>query len=67
MADVLKQLKGRAIVSLNDHPDIRRVFADFQMETAEIQYTVGGGGNAARRSELIIYSWDRAGDPVGLF
>jgi len=67
MAVLLKRLKGRAIISLNDHPEIRRIFADFQMETVSIAYNVGGGGKAVDRAELIIYSWDRAADPVGLF
>jgi DNA adenine methylase len=67
MAEMMAAMKGKAILSLNDHPDIRRVFARFQMDTTDIQYTVGGGGKEADRKELIIYSWDKAADPVGLF
>jgi len=67
MAVLLRQLKGKAIVSINDHPDIRRCFAGFQMETLAIDYTVGGGANRAARQELIIYSWDREAEPAGLF
>ena len=67
MADVMAGLKGKALVSLNDHPDIRRIFSRFQMETVPIQYTVGGGGKAVNRSEVIIYSWDREKEPTGLF
>lgn len=67
MADRLRALKGRAIVSLNDHPDIRAAFAGFHMETVDIKYTVGGGGREAARKELIIFSWNDAADPVGLF
>jgi DNA adenine methylase len=67
MADMMSTMKGKAILSLNDHPDIRRVFARFQMDSTDIQYTVGGGGKGVDRKELIIYSWDRAADPVGLF
>lgn len=67
MARVLAGLKGKAIVSLNDHPDIRRCFSAFEMETLEIDYTVGGGGKSARRSEVIIYSWPRSEEPAGLF
>ncbi len=67
MAEVLAQLQGKAIVTLNYHPDTRALFSSFQMETADIDYTVGGGGHGVHRSELIIYSWDREQDPVGLF
>lgn len=67
MAKRLKTLKGKAIISLNDHPDIRRCFAEFGMETLEIDYTVGGGHKAVERREVIIYSWDREAEPAGLF
>jgi DNA adenine methylase len=67
MAAMLKTIKGKAIISLNDHPDIRRIFADFEIDTVPIKYTVGGGSKAVDRMEVIIYSWDRAADPVGLF
>jgi DNA adenine methylase len=36
------------------------------MEAVDINYTVGGGQGVARR-EVIIYSWDRAAEPAGLF
>ena len=66
MAAMLKQLKGKAIISLNDHPDIRRCFADFHIETTDIKYTVGGGkGNDAK--EILIFSWDIEAEPAGLF
>lgn len=41
MASRLRPIKGRAIVSLNDHPDIRRAFDGFHIETVGIKYTVG--------------------------
>jgi len=66
MADVLSTLKGKALVSLNDHPDVRRAFQGFQMEAVDISYTLAVG-KAAERRELIIYSWDRDAEPAGLF
>lgn len=67
MADLLRSLKGKAIVSLNDHPDIRRIFAEFEIDTVPIKYSVGGGAKTVDRNEVIIYSWNRSLDPVGLF
>lgn len=67
MARDLKAIQGKAIVSLNDHPEMRRVFNGFQIETADISYTVGGADKAAARRELIIYSWDVSAEPSGLF
>lgn len=67
MAALLKTISGKAIISLNDHPDIRRIFADFEIDTVPIKYTVGGGAKSVDRNEVIIYSWDRSREPVGLF
>jgi DNA adenine methylase len=68
MADRLRSIKGRAIVSLNDHPAIREAFEGFHIETVDVRYTVGGvGERAAARKELIIFSWDDALQPAGLF
>jgi DNA adenine methylase len=63
----MRTLKGKGIVSLNDHPDIRQAFGGLQMEEVEIEYLVGGAHNRSPRRELIIYSWDRAAEPAGLF
>jgi DNA adenine methylase len=66
MARRLQTLKGKAIVSLNDHADIRRAFEGFYIETVDIHYTVGGGKGAARK-EIVIYSWNELEEPAGLF
>lgn len=67
MAVLMAKIKGKAILSLNDHPDIRRVFAAFELQFTHIKYCVGGGVNITERQELIIFSWDRRNYPVGLF
>ncbi len=66
MAALLRSIKGRAIVSLNDHADVRRVFDGFEIDTCEIKYTVGAD-KPVDRTEVIIYSWDRHAEPAGLF
>lgn len=66
MAEVIGAIKGKAIISLNDHPDIRKVFARYHMETTEIKYTVGGG-KGTEASEVLIFSWDVKAEPAGLF
>lgn len=67
IAETLRKIKGRAIVSVNDHPDIRRAFEGFHTETVPLQYTVAGRHKSVDRNELIIFSWDDAAQPVGLF
>ena len=66
MATWLRDLKGKAIVSLSDHPAIRQAFDGFHIETVDIKYTVGGGGRKAARQEVILFSWDDAARPAGL-
>lgn len=60
MADQLSRLKGRFILSLNDHPDVRSIFAGFQLTEVETTYSVGSKKTIeeARRGELIIANWD---------
>lgn len=54
MANVLAGLKGRFILSLNDHPEVRAIFAGFDIEGAEVRYSVGGMNNSRVVGELII-------------
>lgn len=56
MAQMLRSIKGKAILSVNDHPDMRDVFQGLTTETAKIKYTVGGG-RGQNRQELIIKNW----------
>lgn len=63
---MLKSLKGKAIISLNDHPDIRRCFAGFHIEATDIKYAAGGG-KGSNASEVLIFSWDISAGPAGLF
>ncbi|MAN51226.1 MULTISPECIES: DNA adenine methylase [unclassified Marinimicrobium] len=66
MAELLHQIKGKAVISLNDHPDIRELFKDFHIESTDIKYTVGGGKGSDAR-EVLIFSWDVQSEPAGLF
>lgn len=71
IAAAMRKMRGRAVLSVNDHPFMREVFAGFVMESLEITYTVGGnaGGvdRSAERRELVIFSWDRRPEEGGLF
>lgn len=55
MAQLARDVDGAMLISLNDHPDIRRVFAGLHMEAVELRYTVGGGAGREAR-ELIIWN-----------
>ncbi len=54
MAEVLAGLKGRFILSLNDCPDVRRIFKGFDFEEVGVRYTVGGMAKSIVAGELII-------------
>jgi DNA adenine methylase len=58
MAELMRSLQGRAVLSINDHPEIRRVFEGFALVPLQIRYTVGREGRDHASGELIIKSWD---------
>ena len=68
MAELMRLVKGRMVVSINDHPDISRVFDGLTiMEPIGIKYSVGNNNGSTETSkELVICNWD-AGDLGGLF
>lgn len=67
MAAALRGLQGRAILTLNDHAAFHDLFAGFDRKRVELPHAVGGPANIVMRGKLIIYSWESAEDPVGLF
>ena len=54
MAAQLAGITGRFVLSLNDHPEVRRIFAAFHQEQVTARYTVGGQAKAKLAGELII-------------
>ncbi len=58
LAEAMGTMKGKALLTLNDHPDMRRVFAAFKHQRVELTYTVGGAkGREKRSGELIFRTW----------
>lgn len=55
LAELLAGIKGRFILSLNDVPDVRRIFGGFHLAQVETRYGIGGD-KAAGRAELLISS-----------
>jgi DNA adenine methylase len=54
MADQLRGLQGQFILSINDHPEVRRIFAGFSRIEADVRYTIGGTAKVTVAGELII-------------
>lgn len=57
MAEVMGKLQGKAILTINDHPDMRQVFHKFPFQTVEISYTLGGAEAPKKARELVFTSW----------
>ncbi|SDF72491.1 DNA adenine methylase [Onishia taeanensis] len=58
LAELMATVKGKILVSINDHPDIRRVFAGFDKKPLRITYTAGGGKKAKPAGELLIANFE---------
>ncbi len=57
IAEAMRTMKGSAILTINDHPAMRKAFKGFQTDKVAIDYTIGGGGTSKGRAELIIRNW----------
>lgn len=53
MAEQLSRLKGRFILSLNDRPEVREIFAAFDIEAVDTHYGLAGGGARPAREVII--------------
>ncbi|MGY6246628.1 DNA adenine methylase [Bosea thiooxidans] len=54
LSGALQGLQGRFILSLNDVPEVRELFAWASIETVELSYQAGGGDKTKRVREVII-------------
>lgn len=64
MARLLSQLQGRFVLSINDQPESRRLFGDFDITEVSLNYSAGSRhGSGVEAKELIVR--DRKGDAVG--
>ncbi len=53
MAELAREAKGQVVISVNDIPEMRRAFAGLNIQTTQINYTVGKQATR-KRGELII-------------
>lgn len=53
MAEQLRSVRGRFVLSLNDQPEVRRIFAGFQFREERVHYTVHSGAVKAVREVII--------------
>ena len=62
MAEALRGIKGRFLLSINDVPEIRQVFSDFTLIEVRTSYSVAKSTDAAgARAELLVANWSLRG------
>jgi DNA adenine methylase len=61
LRDILTGVQGRFILSINDVPEIRKLFKDFYIETVETSYSAAGADKKKRVSELLIMNYKSTG------
>lgn len=54
MADLLNGIKGTFILSLNDRPEVRKIFHGFHQLSVSTTYTIAGSDKAKKVGELLI-------------
>lgn len=59
LADAMARAKGKAILTVNDHPRMRRTFGRFRMQVVDVSYTLGGVEKLKRAKELVFFSGRR--------
>lgn len=58
LADAMRGLQGRAILTINDHPDMRSAFAGFRLKRVAHNYTIGKSKSSrVPVGELIYRTW----------
>jgi len=58
MAELARSVRGKMLISVNDHPAMRKAFAGLSMTRVDVSYNVGTtDASRARRGELILRSW----------
>jgi len=59
LTQALAKLKGEFLMSLNDHPEVRRIFGGFKIQTVSRRYscTREPGTRETTRRELLISNY----------
>lgn len=59
IVDQMRGCRGKVMLSINDHPDIRRCFSGLAVRELSIKYSVGvTHGKPKQRKELVITNYD---------
>lgn len=57
LADAMRSMKGKAFLTVNDHPDMRKAFDGFKISRVGIKYSLAARGEPKESGELIIRNY----------
>jgi DNA adenine methylase len=57
LRDILSSIKGKFILSINDTPEIRKLYKDFRREVVSTTYSAGGANKKKSVNELLIMNY----------
>ena len=58
LAQAMRSMQGKMMLSINDHPDIRALFAEFKVVELELAYSVGRQAESrGKRGELVVMNY----------
>ncbi|MDK4547805.1 DNA adenine methylase, partial [Kingella kingae] len=58
LAQTMRTMQGKMMLSINDHPDIRALFAEFNITELQLAYSVGRKTESRiQRGELVICNY----------
>jgi len=57
LRDLLIGIKGKCLISLNDRPEVRDIFADFQIQIVNTSYSAAGADKKKAVSEVLIMNY----------
>jgi len=57
LAAAMGSMAGKAVLSINDHPEMRRVFAGWRVKRLSLDYTISGSHKRKPSGELIYCNW----------
>jgi DNA adenine methylase len=58
MAELLRSMKGKAVVTVNDIPQMRKAFAGLTMTRASIRYSLAAADKRSESGELLIRNFE---------
>ncbi|WP_282433463.1 DNA adenine methylase [Desulfosporosinus sp. OT] len=64
LRDCLSGIKGKFLLSINDHPETRRLYAGFNIEEVKVRYSICKSDKGTTYKELLISNYDTPTETV---